>query len=190
MSNTDLIECIRNNCLFASLPEQVIASIANDLEILHYKLGETVIKKGDRGDGYYIVYKGKTRVVEDSGGGKPVTLAVLNSGDGFGERSLFLDQKVSATVRSAAKTVLLKLSSDAFKKIVESTPQIGEKIQAAQARQVEFNLLKTQNLISGLSSDQIDLLISKIKRINKQNHEIVFAEGDAPDAIYFIKQGQ
>ena len=190
MSNTDLIECIRNNFLFASLPEQVIVSIANDLEIIHYKLGETVIKKGDRGDGYYIVYKGKTRVVEDSGGGKPVTLAVLKSGDGFGERSLFLDQKVSATVRSAAKTVLLKLSSDKFKKIVEGTPHIGEKIQAAQARQVEFNLLKTQNLISGLSSDQIDLLISKIKRIKKQNHEVVFTEGDAPDAIYFIKQGQ
>ena len=142
MSNTELIECIRNNFLFASLPEQVIVSIANDLEILHYKLGETIIKKGDRGDGYYIVYKGKTRVVEDSGGGKPVTLAVLNSGDGFGERSLYLDQKVSATVRSAAKTVLLRLSSESFKKLSIALLTLAKKFRQLKHAKSNLTFLK------------------------------------------------
>ena len=100
MSDADLAEILGNNFLFSSLPEKFLTELESSVEMITYKLGETILKKGDPGQGFFIVYKGKVRVVDDSVEGKPVTLAFLTAGQGFGERSLFFDQPVSATIRS------------------------------------------------------------------------------------------
>ena len=155
--------------------------------MITYKLGETILKKGDPGQGFFIVYKGKVRVVDDTVEGKPVTLAVLTTGQGFGERSLFFDQPVSATIRSAAKSVLLKISTEKFKSLVVSQPDVVEKIKDAQSKQSEFNFLKSQQLISGLSSDKIQELISKITTKTNQEDEIVFEEGSVATIIIYKK---
>ena len=113
MSDSDFVDILRNNHLFSALPEEIIIELAGSLELLTFRLGETILKN-DPGDGFFIVYKGKVRVVDDTVDGKPITLAVLKEGLGFGESSLFFNQPVSATVRSAAKLVLLKLPSEKF----------------------------------------------------------------------------
>ena len=163
MSGSDFVDILRNNHLFSALPEEIVIELAGSLELLTFRLGETILKKNDPGDGFFIVYKGKVRVVDDTVDGKPITLAVLREGQGFGESSLFFNQPVSATVRSAAKLVLLKLSSEKFQSLVNRRPEIGEKIKSVQTKQAEFNFLKSQKLISGLSPEKIQELISKIK---------------------------
>ncbi len=190
MPELNLVSVLRDVWLFSSLPDELLASVADKIEIVNYRLGENVLKKNDLGVGYFIIHKGKVRVVDDTGGGKPVTLAVLNAGEGFGERSLFLDQPVSATIRSAGKTVLLKLSKESFAALTEHSPEIGQKISQAQERQEEFAFLKTQQLISGLSPQQTEQMVSKISRIEKQPDEVVFDEGETPSAIFFVRKGK
>lgn len=190
MSDSNFVDAVRKNYLFSSLSQEIINEIVSSLEVLTFKLGEPILKKNEPGEGFYIVYKGKVRVVDDKVEGKPITLAVLTEGQGFGESSLFLDQPVSATVRSAAKLVLLKLSAEKFKLIAESQPEIGEKIKKAYDTQSEFNFLKSQKLISNLSPDKIRELISKIETKKKHANEVIFDEGSVADAILFVKDGQ
>ena len=71
-----------------------------------------------------------------------------------------------------------------------SQPDVVEKIKDAQSKQSEFNFLKSQQLISGLSSDKIQELISKITTKTKQADEIVFEEGSVADSLIFVKKGQ
>ncbi len=141
MSSFNVSEILRGNALFASLPETAIASIAEHIQILNFKLGETILQRGDPGQGYFIVHKGKVRVVDDSGEGKPISLAVLQNGTGFGERSLFFDQPISATVRSAGKTIVLKLQRDEFQRLIKDDPSIGELIEETQKHQQEYAFL-------------------------------------------------
>ncbi len=190
MSDSDFVDILRNNHLFSALPEEIIIELAGSLELLTFRLGETILKKNDPGNGFFIVYKGKVRIVDDTVDGKPITLAVLKEGLGFGESSLFFNQPVSATVRSAAKLVLLKLPSEKFQSLVNRRPEIGEKIKSVQTKQAEFNFLKSQKLISGLSPEKIQELISKITTQTKQANELIFDEGAIADAILFVREGQ
>lgn len=189
MSVLDFTAVLRGDSLFSNLSDESLTSIADSVEIQNFKLGEIILKKNDPGLGYFIVHKGKVRVVDDSGEGKPITLAVLKSGAGFGERSLFFDQPVSATVRSAGKTVLLKIAKESFRALVEKDPVIGEQIKKTQERQQEYAFLKTQNLISGLSTEKTEEMVSKIERVTRKAGEAIFSEGDEPAAIFLVRHG-
>ena len=189
MQDLNILSVLTGTALLSSLPEDVLLSVAAKVEIIDLKLGENVLKKGEAGTGYFIVLKGKVRVIDDLENGKPVTLAVLTDGEGFGERSLFFDEPSSATVRSAGKTVLLKLSRDSFKALAEQFPEFIKKIEQARDRQDEFNFLKTQQLISGLSPQKTELLISKITRIEKKPNELIFDEGQSQSAIFIVRNG-
>lgn len=189
MAVLDVAQILREDALFSSLSDSAIASIVETIQVINFKLGETILQKGEPGQGYFVVHKGKVRIVDDSGEGKPVTLALLKAGAGFGERSLFFDQPVSATVRSAGKTVLLKLSREDFAHLIEADPSIGEQIQKTQERQKEFAFLKTQHLISGLTPEQTEEMISRIERLELNEGEEIFAEGDEPHALYLIREG-
>ncbi|MBL4702444.1 MAG: peptidase domain-containing ABC transporter [Phycisphaeraceae bacterium] len=189
MAVLDISKILREDALFSGLPDHSTVSIVENIEIINFKLGEIILQKDDPGQGYYIVHKGKVRIVDDTVEGRPVTLALLKAGVGFGERSLFFNQPVSATVRSAAKTIVLKLGREDFARLIEDDPSIGEQIHRTQERQTEYAFLKTQHLIACLSPAQTEQLVSKIERIDLNEGEQVFAEGDAPEALYLVREG-
>lgn len=190
MSSFNIVEILRGNALFASLPEAAIASIAEHIQILNFKLGETILQRGEPGQGYFIVHKGKVRVVDDSGEGKPISLAVLQIGTGFGERSLFFDQPISATVRSAGKTIVLKLPREEFQRLIEEDPSIGTLIEETQKHQQEYAFLKTQHLLSGLTPKQTEQLISKIEFLELDEGAALYKEHDDADAIFLVRKGR
>lgn len=190
MATLDIKEILRGTALFAGLPEQAIASIADNIQIVNFKLGEVILQRDAPGEGYFIVHKGKVRVVDDTGEGKPVTLVVLREGAGFGERSLFFDQPVSATVRSAGKSILLKLAKEDFARLIAADPSIGEKIEETQKRQEEYGFLKTQHLLAGLSPEQTQEMVGRVERLEFEDGATVYEEGGDPDAVYLIRDGK
>jgi subfamily B ATP-binding cassette protein HlyB/CyaB len=190
MSSLDISKILREDALFTGLSENAIQSIADNIQILNFKLGEPILRRGEPGQGYFVIHKGKARVVDDSGDGKPITLALLKPGAGFGERSLFFDQPVSATVRSAGKTIALKLSREDFARLIKEDPAIAKKIQETQERQQEYGFLKTQHLLSGLSPKQTEELVSKVERLEFAEGDLVFEEEGDADAVYLVRKGR
>ncbi len=190
MAAFDIPQILRGTALFAGLPEGAISSIADNIQIVNFKLGEVILQRDAPGEGYFIVHKGKVRVVDDTGEGKAITLAVLRDGSGFGERSLFFDQPVSATVRSAGKTVLLKLAKEDFTRLIDADPSIGAKIQETQKRQEEYGFLKTQQLLTGLSPEQTEELVNRVEKLELSDGDPIYEEGGTPDALYLVRQGR
>jgi len=113
MSAIEVRQALSEHALFATLPADLLDRVADEVSINSYKLGEVILKMGEPGDGFYLIQSGKVRVVDDSGEGKPVSLALLKAGDSFGERSLLHDTQVSATVRAAGSIVVLKIGAGA-----------------------------------------------------------------------------
>ena len=136
MDLQDITQVLQSTPLFSATPEADLRMIAGSAEIVSFKLGETILRAGDEGSGFFILQAGKVRVLRDGDDGKQVTLAVLKTGAAFGERSLLFDQPVSATIRSAGKTTAIKIGRDRFLDLVARNPNLRESVAAALARQV------------------------------------------------------
>jgi MFS family permease len=107
--NTEQIELLRANPIFAPLPPPAIEHLASKLVPRSLTAGETVFRQGDAGDSFYIVESGRCEI---SIGGVKVSEA--GPGDGFGEIALLHDVPRTATVEAAEDTRLLALDRDEF----------------------------------------------------------------------------
>ena len=190
MSAIEVRQALSEHALFATLPADLLDRVADEVSINSYKLGEVILKMGEPGDGFYLIQSGKVRVVDDSGEGKPVSLALLKAGDSFGERSLLHDTQVSATVRAAGSIVVLKIGAEGFKALLERSPEIRSQMEEAASKQREFNFLKTQNLLAGLKPKEISALIEVIETISLEDGDALFHEEDPGDAMYFVREGR
>lgn len=181
---------LKKNSLFGTLPESIFDRIEAKLTRLSFKIGQTVLRSGQPGDGLYIIYSGKARVVDDTQGVKSVTLATLNKGDNFGERSLLYKEPVASTVRAAGNLVLLKLATDDFDALIKEFPEFRTHVENHILQYSEYNFLKTLKILSDLTPKETRALIASMERVHLKADEFLFHEGDVGDAAYIIRDGR
>lgn len=185
-----LKEFLKKNSLFSRLPDSFFERIEDNFTRSSFKIGQIILKSGEAGDGLYVIYSGKARVVDDSREGKPVTLAVLLKGDNFGERSLLYGEPAISTVRAAGNLVLLKLSRDDFDALAEEFPEFRSRIIDHINRYTEYNFLKSLKILSDLTPKETQSLIESMDAVHLEKDEFLFHEGDKGDAAYIIRNGR
>jgi CRP-like cAMP-binding protein len=109
--------------LWAGLDRQDLKAIMKVSKQQDFQNGETIVKKGDEGSGFYLVLEG---AVEVRSNGK--TLAKLGPGHFFGEMSVVDTQPRSADVIAVEPSRALVLSTWAFKSLVSERPRIAVKM--------------------------------------------------------------
>lgn len=90
----------------------------------HFEPQETIFEQGDRGDRLYIIVDGEVEVVKRDPDGTEVLLAVLGSGDCFGEMALVSDLPRMASARSRTSVNLLTLDRTAFSALFGALPPL------------------------------------------------------------------
>jgi MFS family permease len=95
--------------LFAPLPIATIENLARRVETRPVQAGETVIRRGDHGDDFYVVADGVLDVSDCDGAPPP-----LERGDFFGEIALLRDVPRTATITARDDGSLYVLDRDAF----------------------------------------------------------------------------
>ena len=103
------IALLRSMPLFAPLSPPTLESLARSLEPLSVPAGVDVIRRGDVGDGFYVIADGEVEIIRD---GRVV--ATRTRGEGFGEIALLYDVPRTATVRARRECELYLLERDAF----------------------------------------------------------------------------
>jgi NADH dehydrogenase len=79
----------------------------------HYEEGDVIFNEGDVGDYFYIIVSGQVEVLKRKGG-EDRRLAVLNSGEYFGEMAILNDKKRSATIRCLTACDVIALRNKDF----------------------------------------------------------------------------
>ena len=100
MTATVSTAVLKNVPMFASFPEESLRLLATLVTRKSVTRGATIMVAGDPTDSLYIVISGRLKVMMSDAEGKEVILAILGSGEYFGEMGLIDDAPRSASVVS------------------------------------------------------------------------------------------
>ena len=102
--------------------------------------GETIVQQGDTGDCMFVVQSGQVEVVQKVEGGEQ-RLAVLDTGDFFGEMALFEREVRSATVRALSDARVLKIDKKTLLRRIKEDPLLAVNLlQTMSGRIRELNV--------------------------------------------------
>src|SRR5438132_10713164 len=131
--------------LFKRLEAHELEHLAEEIDQVNYKAGETIFNEHDRGDALYILEEGSVRIWVFDEDVKEVTLAQLKPGDFFGELAVLDRGERSSSATAVTDIHLHRLSSDDFQKFLLEHPDASiDVICEIAARMRQTNQLVSQ----------------------------------------------
>jgi len=100
--------------LLAGLPGQTLAQLAKRMERQEIVPGTVVIREGDLGDRFYVVFAGMLSVSQRDLGNR----GVLRPGDYFGEVALAMNMPRTATVTAITPAVVASCDRATFDELL------------------------------------------------------------------------
>ena len=117
--------------VLGGLSPSQLKQLANWTEVVAYDKGETVVRRGDKGDGVFLILEGSAEVRR----GKR-SIARLGEGQIFGEMSLFDDEPRSADVVTDSPSKLAVLQKWEFWGFAAGQPGVVLNILAEMSRRL------------------------------------------------------
>ncbi|HET9719769.1 MAG TPA: Crp/Fnr family transcriptional regulator [Solirubrobacteraceae bacterium] len=130
------IRTLRRIPVFATLPDDQLAQVADVAVPRSYASGQTVFREGDESSTCYIVRSGRARAVRQHAGGRSLTLAHFGPGDIFGELAMFDNERRSASVQTLEDTELTAILGSDMRRLMRQHPDIAVHLLAALARRL------------------------------------------------------
>lgn len=97
-----------------------------------WRPGEDVFRQGESGNLFYIIVRGRFRVIRDD-----QVVATLEDGDCFGEIALMMDRPRNATLRAVTPSVVLTLDRQNFQQLLHDSPRMQERISVLVRERME-----------------------------------------------------
>ncbi|CAG9323651.1 PKG_3 [Blepharisma stoltei] len=112
-SRNEILSIMRNVQLLKALPFKKLESLVNKVYIREFRNQEVIFYENAPGDAFYIVKEGKVDIVKNN-----AVIRTIGQHDYFGERSIILKEKRTATVRANGPVHVWVLSKEDFLSLV------------------------------------------------------------------------
>jgi CRP/FNR family transcriptional regulator len=93
--------------LFNGLPDDQLSAIREIAVEKQFNKGQTIFSEGDQTKGFFVVIDGRVKIYKVSSEGKEQILHIFETGQSFGEVTVFTGQQLPANAQTLAKTSLL-----------------------------------------------------------------------------------
>lgn len=154
-------EILKEIMLFKDLTTFEIIKVNKVTKTRNFKSDEVIFREGAMGDSLYIVKNGSVRVTKLDEGGEEKVLAILNTGDHFGEIALVDNHPRSATVIANEDTELIQIQADDFNKLLDSDKEIAlkfyksfVKVLCARLRDTNESLTFSRSLLESMNKER------------------------------------
>ncbi len=146
--NPERIELMRRIHLFYQLEDDQFDSVASAAFEKTVQPGEVIIRQGETGNIFFMIFSGSVQVTRREPHGGEVQRRMV-VGDYFGEDSLLLHHRQNATVTAVDETVLLGLTQADFNQLLKTVPQLKANFAVAVtsrrlARRMQFKWLREE----------------------------------------------
>lgn len=122
--------------LFRSLDREARRRVLALFEAEPVAPGDIVIEEGEPGPGLFLVLRGELKVSRRVGGTER-RLAILRSGQVFGEISLLKDIPTTATVTAVSAGEVLRLRRDRFESVLRDYPELWTTLHELSEKRLE-----------------------------------------------------
>lgn len=126
--------------MFRDVDTAKLKLIAIASQRANYRVGERLLKEGDRADTVFIILDGKARVMR-SDGGEEVQIAEVETGAVVGEMGVVLDRPYSGTIVAETAVTALRIDKRTFLDLLNKVPQLS----LALIRELANRLLETSS---------------------------------------------
>lgn len=109
--------------LFVDCDKGFIADLAKEVELLSFEPGQVIVEQGTPGDAFFLVRGGYVKVSVRVGA-NDLAVTYLRKGDYAGEAALLLDEPWPFGLSALEHVEIVKLSREAFKKVLKSVPEV------------------------------------------------------------------
>lgn len=114
----EIIFTLRKTYLFASLPGEILHTIAERVAIIEFKQGDIIFKQDDIGDKLYIIHDGEVNIIHNN------QTFTLSAGALFGELALIDNKPRDGSAIAACDISLLTIDKHTFEDVTYSFPKI------------------------------------------------------------------
>ena len=153
----DKIKALKSSALFSSLDKNDLAEIARLSVTKKYKKGEIIFSEGDYVDAFYIIVKGRVKIVKFSVEGKEHILHIFARGEPFGEAAIFSGQTFPAHAQAAEEALCLYIQRRDLIALITRHPQLALSLLET----LSGRLRKFARIIEDLSLKEVSARLAK-----------------------------
>ncbi len=137
-----ILQTLKSVDFFSKLKMGELESIMARLHKLSCSKGHVVIREGDPGDAFYMIYSGRVAVWKKKGFFGKKLLAYLEDGKYFGEMALVTSEPRNATIIAEDACEFFVLYTHDFKDILMANPSIRNSIEEVVRMRQATNIVK------------------------------------------------
>lgn len=146
---TNVVDILKASALFRNLNSRDLQAIAQQFSVRTFKSGQIIFEDNSSGaDGMYVIAGGTIKIYKNVADetSKQQAIAVLQSGNFFGEMALLDEETRSAGAMAIDDCTLLFLSKDAFSNMIGQNIEVAHEVISQIARVMSKRLRDTNNL--------------------------------------------
>ncbi|MGI8491517.1 MAG: Crp/Fnr family transcriptional regulator [Acidimicrobiales bacterium] len=120
----DDIALLASSDLFSSFDEAALRALATESQQLSFERNGIIFNEGDNAEDMFVVRSGRIAIGRRSPDGRESLVALMETGDLFGEMSLFDQGDRSASARALEPSVVLRLPYAQVRKALDARPEL------------------------------------------------------------------
>ena len=128
---------LENVPLFSGLPKEALAEIEQHGSVKSYKKHVIVINQDDETYSLYVILKGSVKVFVSGEDGREAVLNHQQAGDYFGDLSLILGEKRTASVRALTYCEIFILNRSDFNRIKNEYSEFRDILTKTSAQKTD-----------------------------------------------------
>ncbi|MCL2012836.1 MAG: cyclic nucleotide-binding domain-containing protein [Cystobacterineae bacterium] len=119
------LSILRKVALFEGLTSRQLSTIKRVLKAREYAAGASIFSEGEKGDSMFIIATGKVRLSQIIDGVGEEAMALIETGQHFGEMALIDDSPRSSFAIAHSPCLLYELSNHAFNEVMFTHKEIA-----------------------------------------------------------------
>ena len=142
----DILNIISAIPLFNGLPDDQLNAIREIAVEKQFNKAQTIFSEGDQTKGFFVVVEGRVKIYKVSSEGKEQILHIFETGQSFGEVTVFTGQQLPANAQTLAKTRLLFFPRRAFIDLISANPSLALNLLAIMSKKLRQFATQIENL--------------------------------------------
>ncbi|MFZ2961283.1 MAG: cyclic nucleotide-binding domain-containing protein [Candidatus Ozemobacteraceae bacterium] len=130
--------------IFSGIPPEILSRVETVCQTVELSTGEYVFHQGNKGDEFYLILRGQVEVAAKGNIQLQRTVAILRTGDFFGEMAILNKTPVrTASALASAPTTLIILPATEFERLLDQHPCFARAILSTLSRRLEETTSQT-----------------------------------------------